>query len=202
MELDKNTNYIVSGLERSGTSLLMQILKVANIPIGYDQSRPADDSNPKGYYELEGGKIINKLADKSFPLEKYQGQFIKVTSFGLQFLPPRKYKIIYSERNIEEILDSMEKMMDKKDTNREETRDSFTKLHRLTKHLCQDRDDIEVLFVNYNNIMTNPKEDIGRIVRFLGLPEETIDKMASAVDTKLYRQRRPNIPVKLKKKLL
>jgi hypothetical protein len=199
MKLDDNTNYIISGLERSGTSLLMQIIKAGELPIGSDLSRPPDDNNPKGYYELEGGKIINKLADKTFPLEKYKGQFIKITSFGLQFLPPGKYKIIYSERNIEEILDSMEKMIDKKDTNRDETRDSFTKLNRMTKHLCQDRDDIDVLFISYNKIMANPKEDIGRIVRFLGLPAETIDKMANAVDTKLYRQRRPNIPVNIKK---
>jgi hypothetical protein len=180
----------------------MQILKIGGIPIGSDESRPADNSNPKGYYELEGGKIINKLADKSFPLEKYKGQFIKVTSFGLQFLPPDKYKIIYSERNIEEIMDSMEKMIGKKDENRDETRDSFTKLNRMMKQLIQDRNDIDVLFVSYNSIMTNPKEEIGRIVRFLGLPDEFIDKMANAVDTKLYRQRRSNVPVNLKKKVI
>jgi len=202
MKLDNKTNYIVSGLERSGTSLLMQIIKAGEIPIGFDKTRPADNNNPKGYYELEGGKIINKLAEKTFPLENYEGQFIKITSFGLQFLPPGKYKIIYSERNIEEILDSMEKMIDKKDKNREETRDSFTKLNRMMKHLCQDRDDIDVLFVNYNKIIKNPEKDIKRIVRFLGLPDQIIKKMINAVDTKLYRQRRPNNPVNIKKKFI
>ena len=90
MELDKDINYIVSGLERSGTSMLMQILDAGDLPIGYDESRPADESNPKGYYELEGGKIINRLMDGTFPLEKYKGNFIKVTAYGLKFLPPGK----------------------------------------------------------------------------------------------------------------
>ncbi len=93
--LNKNTNYIVSGLERSGTSMLMQILKAGNLPIAFDNSRPADENNPKGYYELEGGKIINKLMNKSFPLDSYKGKFIKITAYGLKFLPPGKYKIIY-----------------------------------------------------------------------------------------------------------
>jgi len=57
MTLDKNINYIVSGLERSGTSMLMQILDAGGIPSDFDQdSRPPDDDNPRGYFELEGGE--------------------------------------------------------------------------------------------------------------------------------------------------
>jgi len=118
--LEKDTNYIVSGLERSGTSMIMQILNTGGIPTGFDDARPYDENNPKGYYELEGGKIINRLINKTFPFEKYKGQFIKITCYGLKFLPKARYKIIYSERNIEEILDSMEKMMGKK-TKKEKT---------------------------------------------------------------------------------
>jgi hypothetical protein len=201
MVLDKNINYLISGLERSGTSMLMQIIKAGEIPVSFDKSRPADISNPRGYYELEGGKIINKLADNTFRLEAYKGKFIKITAFGLKFLPLGNYKIIYSERNIEEILDSMEKMIGKKDENRDETRDAFIKLNRLIKKLIQDREDIDVLFVNYNTMILDPTEDIGKIIRFLGLSEKLTKKMIKAIDNKLYRQRRPNIPVKFKKKL-
>ena len=104
MELDNKYNYIVSGLERSGTSMLMQILKAGEIPISFDKSRKPDDNNPKGYFELEGGKIINKLMESVFPLDLYLGEFIKITAYGLKFLPLGKYKIIYSERNLEEII--------------------------------------------------------------------------------------------------
>ena len=190
MILDKKTNYIVSGLERSGTSMLMQILNAGELPISFDKTRPPDENNPKGYYELDGGKIINKLMDGSFPFEEHQGKFIKITAYGLKFLPPGKYKIIYSERNIEEILDSMEKMMGKKDPNRDETRESFIKLNNTIKKMIIEREDIDVLFVNYNNILLNPRENIEKIIGFLGIPNHTFDKMLQVVDKRLYRQRR------------
>jgi hypothetical protein len=188
--LDQNINYIISGLERSGTSMLMQILRAGDIPISHDNTRPADESNPKGYYELAGGKIINKLMNGSFPIKDHKGKFIKVTSFGLKYLPPGKYKIIYSERNIEEILDSMEKMIGEKDPNREETKISFVKLNNMIKEYVQDREDIDILYINYNNILSDPKEDIYKIIKFLNAPESLLDKMIETVDKNLYRQRR------------
>ena len=189
MSLNKNINYIVSGLERSGTSMLMQILHAGGVPVSFDDSRLSDQSNPKGYYELAGGKIINKLMDGTFPLEDYTGKFVKITAYGLKYLPKGNYRIIYSERNIEEILDSMEKMAGIKDKNREETREAFIKLNRMIKKQITSRDDMEVLLVNYNKILSNPREDIKKIQEFLGLPEDVIDKMIKVVDDKLYRQR-------------
>lgn len=191
MKLDKNINYIVSGLERSGTSMLMQILREGQTPIAFDDySRPADESNPKGYYELEGGKIINKLMDRTFPFNKYKGKFIKITAYGLKYLPPGNYKIIYSERNIEEILDSMEKMSGTKDENREETKKIFIKLNEMIKKQITDRKDIEVLYVNYNNMLSNPKNHIKIIYDFLGKYDIDLAKIEEVVDKKLYRQRR------------
>ena len=131
--LDKDFNYIVSGLERSGTSMIMQILNAGCIPTSFDLTRPADNNNPKGYYELEGGKIINRLMKSSFPMDKYKGRFIKITAFGLQFIPTGNYKIIYSERDIEEILDSMEKMIGLKDVKRLETKQAIIKLNKFVK---------------------------------------------------------------------
>jgi len=126
MMLDNTINYIASGIERSGTSLLMQILEAGGLPMAFDtDSRPPDDNNPRGYYELEGGKIISRLMNGTFPLADHRGRFIKITAFGLKFLPPGKYRIIYTERNIEEVLDSMEKMAKLRDQNREETKASF-----------------------------------------------------------------------------
>ena len=190
MVLEKDVNYIVSGLERSGTSLLMQILKAGGIPIGFDESRSANNSNPKGFYELEGGKIINRLIDGDFPLEKYRGKFIKITAFGLKFLPPGKYKIIYSERNIEEILDSMEEMMGKKDLNRDETKQAFVRLNNMIKQHMRKRKDTEHIIINYNQTISNPKNNIKKIAGFLKLSEKTQSKMMTAIASRLYRQRR------------
>jgi hypothetical protein len=190
MKLDENINYIVSGLERSGTSMLMQILLAGGVPVVFDSSRSIDENNPKGYYELEGGKIINKLMDGTFPLHEYKGKFIKITSYGLKYLPSGNYKIIYSERNIEEILDSMEKMADIKDNAREETKESFIKLNSMIKNLIGNREDIEFLLVNYNDILSNPSTNIEKIHDFLGLADIDLEKMIDAIDKKLYRQRR------------
>ncbi len=190
MKLDTHTNYIVSGLERSGTSLLMQMLHAGNIPIGSDDLRPVDEHNPKGYFELEGGKIINRLMDKTFPLEKYRGIFIKITAYGLQFLPKGKYTIIYSERNLDEIMDSMEKMTGIKDQNREETKETFRKLNELIKKQIRSREDMHVLFVNYNYMVSQPEQIVKKIVDFLGFPDVNVRGMVAVVDKNLYRQRR------------
>lgn len=190
MKLDENVNYIISGQERSGTSMLMQILNAGNIPTAFDNSRPADDHNIKGYYELEGGKIINKLISNEFPLHKYKGNFIKITAYGLKFLPPGRYKIIYTERNIEETLDSIEKMIGKKEINRDETRNNIIKLSNLIKNEILVRKDIQVLFVNYNNILEHPKNNIIKILNFLNLPEDHLQKMIDAVDLTIYHHRR------------
>ena len=190
MSLNENIIYIVSGIERSGTSMLMQILHAGGVPVSFDDSRLSDMNNPKGYYELAGGKIINKLMDGAFPLEDYKGKFVKITAYGLKYLPKGIYRIIYSERNIEEILDSMEKMAGIKDKKREETKEAFIKLNRMIKKQITSRNDMEVLLVNYNTILSNPRENIKKIHGFLGLPEDVIDKMIKVVDDKLYRQRR------------
>ena len=190
MKLDADVNFIVSGLERSGTSMMMQILNSADLPTSFDDSRLPDNNNPKGYYELEGGKIINKLIEGSFPFDAFKGKFIKITAYGLRYLPLGKYKIIYSERDIEEILDSMEKMIGKKDDDREITRETFVKLNDLVKNHILEREDMDILLINYNNILSNPEENINKILDFLGIPGEILDKMMEVIDSRLYRNRR------------
>ena len=187
--LDAETNYIISGLERSGTSMLMQMLNAADLKVAFDKSRPPDQNNPEGYYELEGGKIINRLIEGTFPFTQYHGQFLKITAYGLKYLPWGLYKIIYSERNIKEILDSMEKMAQINDTNREDTKQSFIRLNTMIKNLISTRDDCEVLYVNYNKILLDPKQHIQAICSFLNLPEKSSASMLKIIDKQLYRQR-------------
>ncbi len=190
MKLRKDTNYIVSGLERSGTSMLMQILNSAELPCEFDSSRRADKNNPKGYYELEGGKIINKLIDKSFPLKNYKSKFIKITAYGIKFLPPGRYNIIYTERNIEEILDSMEKMAKLSDKNRKDTKIAFLHLNKMIKKKIESREDVNCLFVNYNDILKNPLHNIKKIQDHLNISDEKINDMQAVVDKRLYRNRK------------
>ena len=190
MDLDISKNYIVSGLERSGTSMLMQILYNGGYPVESDEKRQPDENNPKGYFELEGGKIINKLMENAFPFEQYKGKIIKITAYGLKYLPQGDYVIIYSERNIEEILDSMEKMAQITDENRAETKDVFLKLNSFIKEQIAQRSDCIVLFVNYNEILNNPGDKIKEINEFLQQDYADLQAMIKTVDEKLYRNRK------------
>jgi hypothetical protein len=192
MKLDDQVNYIVSGLERSGTSLLMQILRAGGVPCAFDTaSRPPDDNNPRGYFELEGGKIISRLREGLFPLADYRGRFIKITAYGMKFLPPGAFRVIYTERNIEEVLDSMEKMAKVQDADREATKAAFVKLNEMTKGRLAGRPDVKLLLVNYNVLVREPDSEIRRITAFLGAPGLDEKAMAAAVDAKLHRNRRP-----------
>lgn len=192
MKLDDQVNYIVSGLERSGTSLIMQLLRAGGVPCAFDTaSRPPDDNNPRGYFELEGGKIISRLRDGVFPLADYRGQFIKITAYGMKFLPPGQYRVIYTERNIDEVLDSMEKMAKLQDADREGTKAAFVKLNEMIKGQLAGRPDVKLLLVNYNAIVRDAGPEIRRIAEFVGSAGIDEPAMASAVDEKLHRNRRP-----------
>lgn len=191
MTLDDRTNYIVSGLERSGTSLIMQLLRAGGVPCAFDTaSRPPDDNNPRGYFELEGGKIISRLRDGVFPLADYRGQFIKITAYGMKFLPPGRYRVVYTERNIEEVLDSMEKMARVQDADREGTKAAFLKLNEMIKGQLAARADVDLLLVNYNAIVRDAAPEIRRIAEFVGATGIDEKAMAAAVDEKLHRNRR------------
>ncbi len=184
------TNYIVSGLERSGTSMMMQILYYGGMDVAFDKKRPPDTHNPKGYFELEGGKVINRLMEGTFPMEKYDGKFIKVTAYGLKFLPPGDYRIVYMIRDIEEIMDSMEKMAGKID--RDVEKPIFEKLNRYAMKLMEKREDIEYIIVKYNDVLKDPRKEIERVNEFLG-GKLDVESAMKAVDPKLYRNRKVKI---------
>ena len=181
------TNYIVSGIERSGTSMMMQILYKGGAPVAFDNSRAPDENNPKGYFELEGGKIIRRLMDVSFPFDKFDGKFIKITAYGLKFLPEGDYRIIYMKRDLDEVMDSMERMGGPID--REKERPLLKKLNAFSINLMEKRDDIEYRIVNSRDVINNPREEIEKINQFLnGMLD--VEIALTAVDPKLYWMRK------------
>ena len=184
--LNKEINYIVSGLERSGTSLVMQMLHAGGLPVAFDDSRAADENNPRGYYELEGGKIINRLMDGTFDLQSYRGSIIKVTAYGLKFLPESQYKIIYMMRNMDEVLKSMQKMG--ADINEEKDRTLFNKLNRASFELMRSRDDMEYIDVNYRDLIGDPRREMTGVGRFIGETFD-VDTAVKAVEPGLYRNK-------------
>src|SRR5512141_2581353 len=92
-------NIIVSGLPRSGTSMMMKMLAEGGLTIITDQIRNADEDNPNGYYEFEP---VKQLADGQFDwLAGANGKVVKIISALLEYLPrDYHYKVIFMERAI------------------------------------------------------------------------------------------------------
>ncbi len=182
---------IVSGLPRSGTSMMMRILSSGGMELLVDGIRTADDDNPKGYYEYERVKQLKK--DKEW-VKDAVGKGVKVISALLPELPPEyQYKVIFMRRRMEEILASQKKMLLRRgeptDTVPDEVMAKEFEKHlaKITKWL-DEQPNMEVLYVTYHEAVADPEANIKRVNAFLG---NSLDegKMMAAIDKNLYRNK-------------
>ncbi len=183
---------IVSGLPRSGTSMMMKMLEAGGIPPLTDQIRTADDDNPKGYYEFERVKQLDK-GDTAWVAEAH-GKVVKVISQLLRHLPAdHEYRVIFMRRHMDEILASQKKML----VNRGEdpNRVSDEELTRLfEKHLNQvmqwldQQPNIKTLYLHYSDVLADPHPTADQINSFLNGRLDT-EAMVASVDPTLYRNR-------------
>lgn len=183
---------IVSGLPRSGTSMLMKMLAAGGLQPLTDGIRSADEDNPGGYYELEK---VKQLGSENQWLESVGGRAVKVISQLLDTLPGNKqYKIIFALREMDEILASQRAMLQRRGQVLDGTADAeiataFRRhLHEVRRWLA-DQVHMDVLFVEYAKVLQDPLAVSGEIAAFLFLPLE-VEKMAAVVDDNLYRQRK------------
>jgi len=180
---------VVSGLPRSGTSLMMQMLESGGLQVVTDFVRAADIDNPRGYHELEQVKSIKK--DASW-LPETRGKAVKMVSQLLYDLPrTERYRIIFMERNLDEVLVSQEKMLERLNRHaapRDQIKRAFiAHLDRLRDWLVG-QPNMEVLYVNYNDLVERPARLAERVSAFLGGKADA-EKMARSVDPALYRNR-------------
>ncbi len=183
---------VVSGLPRSGTSMTMQMLEAGGLGIASDGIRKPGEDNPKGYYEYERVKDLEKETDKSY-LKEFRGKIIKVISFLLKDLPEtNNYKVVFMRRNLDEILASQTKMLKNRGEASESSDEEMLELYQnhlwKVNYLMKHRPCFEFLEVNYKDVVENPRREAARISEFLGNLD--VNKMTSAVDEKLYRNRR------------
>ncbi len=189
---ERDSIIIVSGLPRSGTSMMMKMLAAAKIEVFTDNFRVADEDNPEGYFEFER---VKKLKHGDFEwLPQAKGKAVKVISALLEFLPPQfKYRVVFMQRRMDEILASQRKML----ANRGEAVGSVgdgTMAELYQKHLdtvkrwLSRQPNFRVLAVEYNRLLTDPAEDLVRLSQFLNRPVD-LEQMQAVIDTSLYRQR-------------
>lgn len=183
---------IVSGLPRSGTSMLMQMLEAGGIEILTDRVRGADESNPQGYYELERVKELDKGGDPSWLVDA-RGRAVKIVSWYLRHLPSsNNYKILFMHRDLGEVLASQAQMLERR------AEDSATDDGRLRElyigHLAKaarelaSRSCFDVLDLRYGDVLADPDAVAGRVCRFLGGRLDP-EAMAATVKPELYRNR-------------
>jgi hypothetical protein len=183
---------VVSGLPRSGTSLMMNMLQAGGVPIVTDELRTADDDNPKGYFELEQVKQLSK-GDVAW-VSGAHGKAVKVISALLEHLPPTStYKIVFMRRRLPEVLASQRKMLERRGEPTDTVPDAMM-ASLFEKHLVKiegwmaAQENMSVLYLPYHEVAEQPEKHVDEIIGFLGLELDRA-KMLEAVDPSLYRNR-------------
>lgn len=183
---------IVSGLPRSGTSLMMQLLEAGGVAPLTDGLREADPDNPKGYYEFERVKKLDK-GDVAW-LAEAQGRAVKVISALVTYLPPQyTYRVLFVERALSETLASQAKMLERRQTTAEESEPADAQLLQSfqqhlfeTKRWLMEQPNMQTLLVQHRELMENALAQAKRINDFLG-GELDVAAMAQVIDPNLYR---------------
>jgi len=182
---------IVSGLPRSGTSMMMRMLEMGGMPVLIDHIRTADHDNPNGYYEFEA---VKRTKQDSSWLDESPGKAVKMVYRLLYDLPAdRSYRVLFMRRKLEEVLASQRTMLNRKaapgdSVSDEQMETLFRRELEAFYNWVPNQPHIELIDVDYNRILSDPITELARVHRFLG---GTVDLagMASVVDAKLYRNR-------------
>jgi len=193
---------IVSGLPRSGTSMLMRMLEAGGIPPFTDVKRQADSDNPRGYYEYEPVKRLDQ--DASW-MGDAAGHALKVISSLLRYLPQEyAYAVIFINRSLEEVLASQQAMLRRRVEQGELDGEAieperlrrehdlllknFTGHLRQTHQWLQEQPNIKTLLVEHRETLHNPHQTAQAIDMFLDGSLD-VKAMCTIVEQPLYRQR-------------
>jgi hypothetical protein len=174
--------------------MMMKMLEGGGVPVWIDGVRTADDQNPKGYYELERVKELDKPLDKTWVREG-RGRAVKVISSLLEHLPANNnYQVVFMSRNLQEVLDSQRKMLSQRGEEGGGASDTalekFYETHlRKVKYFLTHQPGFSAVEVPYADVVADPATTAQRIRAFLGARLD-VAGMIAAVDGQLYRNRR------------
>ena len=191
MSQARNYLTIVSGLPRSGTSMMMRMLEAGGIPALVDHIRVADEDNPRGYYEFEP---VKKTKEDASWLESSGGKVVKMVYRLLYDLPAgHEYRVIFMQRRLEEVLASQNVMLDRqgKDTGKlsdEKLMSLFRAELEKVDVWLRGQSNFRVLYADYNETLKEPAPTVRALDDFLGNLDT--DAMLKVVEPSLYRQRR------------
>jgi len=183
---------VVSGLPRSGTSMVMRMLSAGGVPVVTDGERSADEDNPLGYFELEQVKALGE-GERPAWLAGARGKAVKVISFLLDRLPRGyDYRVVFLDRSLAEVLASQRTMLARRGETSTSSDERMTELFeehlRTVRRLLREDSRFLAIDVPYAGVIADPAGQAARIARFVGLPADA-SLMAAAVDPSLYRNR-------------
>jgi tetratricopeptide (TPR) repeat protein len=190
-ETERPLRVIVSGLPRSGTSMMMQMLEAGGIAPFTDAKRASDEDNPKGYYEHES---IKRLAREQTAIDLAGDKAIKVISQLLTYLPPRyNYKVIFMHRPLGEVIRSQEKMLQRKGRlNKDATvmhlGDKYEQSIQSARLWAASRPYVDFIEIPYVEAIEHTEKIAAAVADFLDMPL-SIKKMMEVVEKKLHRNK-------------
>ena len=193
LSMDQDRITIVSGLPRSGTSMMMRMIVAAGIPALTDNLRTADEDNPNGYLEFE--PVKHTKADPSW-LPRAHGRVVKMVHLLLPDLPVgHEYRIVLMRRDLDEVVASQRKMLahsGRKSGDGQLLMRVYRAQLESVRRFMDSRGDIRWMETDYNMVLASPLEGARRVAEFLGVPGMAAH-MAAAIDPTLYRNRRPEL---------
>ena len=182
---------MVSGIPRSGTSLMMQMLAAAGMDVLTDGQRTPDPNNPRGYYELE---LVKSLVRHPEVIADAEGKVVKVISSLLMFLPSQhEYRVIFMRRPLAEIVASQDRMLERlgKEVPAVAKQSVTSAFERHLTQICawmRERPNMSVLYVDYAAVLDDAYRETSRVCEFLGL-DLNREAMAGKVEQSLHRER-------------
>jgi hypothetical protein len=183
---------VVSGMPRSGTSLMMSMLEGAGVPLLVDGIRAPDQDNPRGYYELER---VKGLPDDAAWLADAPGKAVKVIYRLLYHLPPdRPYRVLFMERDLEETVASQQAMLARQGLaavlagSRDRLFASYRRELEGIGAWLAGQPHFQVMRVEHGRLLGDPTAVAAAVCTFLALPDRSA-AMAARVDATLYRNR-------------
>ncbi len=179
---------LVSGLPRSGTSLMMQMLVAGGLEPMRDDLRPADADNPNGYFEWQE---IKSLPHNPRLIEKARGKVTKVISMLLPYLPQaHRFRVIFMVRPVADTLASQERMRDRREAAtpaapRGEMQTELRRHRERMLELLRTSPNVEVLEVDYPALLEDPLTWSKKVAEFAGLAVGAAADPAGVVDPAL-----------------
>ena len=166
-----NQILLVSGLKKSGKSMVMRMLDSAHVPIVTSKPNKNDKYNP--YRNYSHSKIKHIKKNESW-INCAINKAIKIPSSLLPFLTNKKeYKLIFILRDINNILEDINELKNIDDSYNQLV-ETYSYSLELIKSWLERQNNIKTMYVSYDNLINDTEQSAHDINMFINefIPDE------------------------------